>query len=71
MLKLCCRILIIEYVRTKNVENVFDITSAIFRVFQKPMFLESDKAQLIVMTVVQLHNYLIHSSTSHLLHATN
>lgn len=46
------------------VENTFGICSAIFRVLRKPMLLEPKKAQLIVMTVVHLHNFLRKSSTS-------
>lgn len=40
------------------VENVFGILSAVFRVFRKPMLLEPQKAELIVMTCVYLHNFL-------------
>ncbi len=40
------------------VENAFGITSAVFRVLRKPLLLEPEKAQLIVMTIVLLHNYL-------------
>lgn len=40
------------------VENAFGISSAVFRVLRKPMLLEPKKAELIVMTVVLLHNYL-------------
>jgi hypothetical protein len=46
------------------VENVFGIASAIFRVLRKPMLLEPNKAELIVMTVAHLHNFLKSSSTS-------
>lgn len=49
----------------RTVENAFGIASAIFRVLRKPMLLEPEKAQLIVMTVVHLHNFLRNSSTSH------
>jgi len=40
------------------VENVFGISSAVFPVFRKPLLLEPEKAKLIVMTVVHLHNFL-------------
>lgn len=40
------------------VENVFGISSAVFRVLRKPLLLEPEKAELIVMTVVHLHNFL-------------
>lgn len=40
------------------VENAFGISSSVFRVLRKPMLLEPQTAQLIVMTVILLHNYL-------------
>lgn len=40
------------------VENAFGIISSVFRVLQKPMLLEPEKAQVIVATIVHLHNYL-------------
>lgn len=40
------------------VENVFGIASAVFRILRKPLLLEPEKASLIVMTVVLLHNFL-------------
>jgi len=40
------------------VENVFGIASSIFRVLRKPLLLEPEKAQLVVMTVTLLHNFL-------------
>ncbi|GBN84796.1 hypothetical protein AVEN_212124-1 [Araneus ventricosus] len=44
------------------VENAFGISSAVFRVLRKPMLLEPETAELIVMTVILLHNYLrVHS----------
>lgn len=40
------------------VENTFGIISAVFRVLRKPMLLKPDKAQLIVLAIIHLHNYL-------------
>lgn len=40
------------------VENAFGISSAVFRVLRKPMLLGPEKAELIVMAVILLHNYL-------------
>lgn len=40
------------------VENAFGISSAVFRVLRKPILLEPNKAELIVMSVILLHNYL-------------
>ncbi|KAK4882615.1 hypothetical protein RN001_005934 [Aquatica leii] len=46
------------------VENVFGIASAVFRVLRKPLLLEPKKAELIVMTIVHLHNFLRRSCNS-------
>lgn len=46
------------------VENVFGIMAAVFRVFRKPMPLEPEKASLITMTCVLLHNFLRKSRIS-------
>jgi len=46
------------------VENVFGIMSAVFRVLRKPLLLEPEKAQLIVLTVAHLHNFLRRDRTS-------
>jgi hypothetical protein len=46
------------------VENVFGICSAVFRVLRKSMLLEPKKAELVVMTVICLHNFLRKSRTS-------
>lgn len=40
------------------VENVFGIMSSTFRVLRKPMLLEPDKATVVVMAIVHLHNFL-------------
>lgn len=39
------------------VENVFGISSSVFRVLRKVMLLQPESAQLVVMAVVHLHNY--------------
>lgn len=46
------------------VENAFGISSAVFRVLRKPMLLEPEKAQTIVMAIVCLHNFLRKSHSS-------
>lgn len=46
------------------VENVFGICSSVFRVLRKPMLLEPKKAEVVVMTVICLHNFLRQSKTS-------
>ncbi|XP_044753817.1 protein ANTAGONIST OF LIKE HETEROCHROMATIN PROTEIN 1-like [Coccinella septempunctata] len=46
------------------VENAFGIASSVFRVLRKPLLLKPEKATLIVMTVVCLHNFLRRSKTS-------
>jgi hypothetical protein len=40
------------------VENVFGISSSVFRVLRKPLLLHPEKAALIVMAVAHLHNFL-------------
>ena len=39
-------------------ENVFRISSSVFRVFQKPMLLQPQKAEKVTLACVYLHNYL-------------
>jgi len=46
------------------VENSFGIVSAIFRVLRKPMLLEPEKATIITLTCVHLHNFLRKSVSS-------
>ncbi|XP_037303438.1 protein ALP1-like [Manduca sexta] len=46
------------------VENAFGILSAVFRVLRKPMLLQPDKASLVVITCVYLHNYLMKRKAS-------
>ncbi|XP_031328869.1 uncharacterized protein LOC116177118 [Photinus pyralis] len=40
------------------VENAFGILSAVFRVLRKPLLLEPEKARLVVLTTLYLHNFL-------------
>jgi len=46
------------------VENVFGITSSVFRVLRKPLLLEPQKAEIVVLTIVYLHNFLRKSKVS-------
>lgn len=46
------------------VENTFGILASVFRVLRRPMLLEPDKAALVVMTCVILHNFLRRSKSS-------
>ena len=46
------------------VENVFGIMASVFRVLRKPLLLQPEKASLIVMTCVVLHNFLRKSKES-------
>jgi hypothetical protein len=46
------------------VENVFGLSSSVFRVLRKPMLLEPEKAQLTAMTIACLHNFLRRSPDS-------
>lgn len=46
------------------VENVFGISSSVFRVLRKPMLLEPEKAEVVVMAVAHLHNFLRKSTSS-------
>lgn len=47
-----------------KVENVFGIITSIFRVFKKAMLLQPDKASIITMACIYLHNFLRKSKTS-------
>jgi hypothetical protein len=40
------------------IENVFGLASSVSRVLRKPMLLEPEKAQVVVMTIACLHNFL-------------
>lgn len=53
------------------VENAFGIISAIFRVLRKPMLLEPEKAELVVMTIICLHNFLRKSHSSRNIYTPN
>lgn len=50
------------------VENLFGILVSVFRVFRKPMLLEPDKAEIITMACLHLHNFLRQSSTYNLVY---
>jgi hypothetical protein len=45
------------------VENVFGIMASVFRVSRKPMLIEPDKAQTVVMAIACLHNILRQGSS--------
>jgi len=46
------------------VENVFGLASSVFRVLRKPVLLEPEKAQPVVVTIACLHNFLRRSPDS-------
>lgn len=46
------------------IENVFGIMSSIFRVLRKPMLLSPEKATIVIMACVYLHNFLRKSKNS-------
>ncbi|XP_011884009.1 PREDICTED: uncharacterized protein LOC105571142, partial [Vollenhovia emeryi] len=46
------------------VENVFGTVSSVFRVLRKPVLLEPEKAELVVMTIACLHNFLRRQSAT-------
>lgn len=46
------------------VENVFGITSSVFRLLRKPLLLQPQKAEIVVLTIVFLHNFLRKSKAS-------
>lgn len=46
------------------VENVFGIYSSVFRILRKPLLLEPQKAEIVVLTIVYLHNFLRKSKAS-------
>ncbi|XP_023312981.1 protein ALP1-like [Anoplophora glabripennis] len=55
----CKRIFNYRLSRARRVvENAFGISSSVFRVLRKPMLLEPAKAEIVVMSVIVLHNYL-------------
>lgn len=53
------------------VENVFGILSSVFRVLRKPMLLEPETAETIVMATICLHNFLRRSQTSRNMYTPN
>ena len=46
------------------VESTFGIVSSVFRVLRKPMLLEPEKAEVVVMAIACVHNFLRNSQTS-------
>lgn len=46
------------------VENSFGIMSQVFQIFRRPILLQPDKAELIVLASCVLHNYLMTKSAS-------
>jgi hypothetical protein len=46
------------------VENVFGIMASVFRILRKPISLDVEKASLITMSCILLHNFLRRSETS-------
>lgn len=46
------------------VENVFGILSSKFRIFRKPILLDPNKASVVTMSCILLHNFLRNSETS-------
>nr|XP_023014829.1 uncharacterized protein LOC111504497 [Leptinotarsa decemlineata] len=46
------------------VENAFGIISVVFRVLRKPLLLEPDRAQKVVLACIHLHNFLRRSKSS-------
>lgn len=53
------------------VENSFGILSSVFRVLRKPLLLQPEKAELVVMACVYLHNFLRKSKTSKNIYCPN
>jgi len=53
------------------VENVFGICSAVFRVLRKPLLLEPEKAEIIVMACIYLHNFLRKNQSSKHIYTPN
>lgn len=52
----------------RTVENAFGISSAVFRVLRKPLLLEPEKAELVIMAIVYLHNFLRKSKSSRIIY---
>lgn len=53
------------------VENVFGILSAVFRVLRRPLLLEPEKAEIIVMACIYLHNFLRKNQSSKHIYTPN
>jgi len=53
------------------VKNVFGIISSVFRVLRKPLLLNPEKSELIVMTIAHLHNFLRRNNTSAAVYTPN
>ncbi|XP_008180263.1 uncharacterized protein LOC103308527 [Acyrthosiphon pisum] len=53
------------------VENVFGIISSVFRVLRKPLLLNPEKSELIIMTIAHLHNFLRRNNTSAAVYTPN
>lgn len=53
------------------VENTFGALTHRFKVFKKPIIIDADKATLVTMTCVLLHNFLMRSKTSKLTFTTD
>jgi len=49
---------------SRVVENLFGILASVFRIFRKPMLVEPNKAEIITLACLHLHNYLRKSSSS-------
>lgn len=45
-------------------KNLFGIMASMFQVFRKPMLLQPEKLEKVVLACVHLHNYLSKSSSS-------
>lgn len=44
------------------VENVFAIIASVFRILRRPILLQPENAEIIVMTIAHLHNFLRRNS---------
>lgn len=48
------------------VENTFGILASRFRIFRKPITLNTEKVTLLTMTCILLHNFIRKSSSNHI-----
>jgi len=53
-----------ELTYSRVVENAFGIVSSVFRCLRKPLLLQPEMAEIIVMAIVHLHNFLRKSAAS-------